>query len=309
MLAFPAASFAERPWNPEVQGHRGARWVRPENTLAAFEEALKAGVDVLEFDLNVTKDDVVVVTHDQRINPLICTGPEGKAPLSSPAIRSLTLAELKRYDCGSLRNLSFPHQTPSPGERIPTLDEVMAYVTVSAHPEAAGIRFNIETKINKHKPDLSPEPEEFVRLTLAVLRKYGVTGRTIIQSFDERTLEETKKQAPEVLTSRLTGNPFDLLGTPHKTCADIISPYYKWLNKAVVARLHRQGFKVIPWTVNKPRAWGCMKRIGVDAILTDNPGGLIEYLAASGRAAPDEDLDEPEPPSQEEEAEALAEEY
>src|SRR3989442_6438062 len=104
-----------------VHGHRGARAMRPENTIPAFEYAIQAGVDVLELDMAVTKDDVLVVSHDPLLNPEICKGPG-----TPRAIRTLTLAELRQWDCGALRNLKFPKQTPVPGARIPTLDEVFA---------------------------------------------------------------------------------------------------------------------------------------------------------------------------------------
>ena len=93
-----------------VHGHRGARAVLPENTLPAFEYAIKAGVDVVELDLAVTRDDVLVVSHDPTINPVICTGVAGKTP-----IRTLTLEQLRRVDCGSLKNPLYPKQKPAPG--------------------------------------------------------------------------------------------------------------------------------------------------------------------------------------------------
>src|SRR5258705_1556459 len=105
----------------QVHGHRGARAMRPENTLPAFEYAIGAGVDALELDLAVTKDDHLVVSHDPVINAEICSGPGQPRP-----IRTLTLAELRHWDCGGKRNPAYPKQTPVPGTRIPTLDEVLA---------------------------------------------------------------------------------------------------------------------------------------------------------------------------------------
>ena len=104
-----------------VHGHRGARAIYPENTLPAFQYAIEQGADVLEMDLAVTKDNVVVVSHDPHINAEICTGPRPGAI----AIHELTLAELQQYDCGTLKNRRFPQQQPAPGARIPTLDEVL----------------------------------------------------------------------------------------------------------------------------------------------------------------------------------------
>src|SRR6266478_9969810 len=93
-----------------VHGHRGARARRPENTLPAFQYALDQGVDVLELDVAVTKDNVAVVSHDPLINAAICSGPKTGVP-----IHTLTLAELKAYDCGGKQNPLFATQVPDPG--------------------------------------------------------------------------------------------------------------------------------------------------------------------------------------------------
>src|SRR5437773_11688275 len=100
MLALLAASGSAQ--TIQVHGHRGARAMRPENTLPAFEYAIAAGVDVLELDLAVTKDNVLVVSHDPRMNPAFCTGPAG-----TRVIREMTLAELQRWDCGAKANAAF----------------------------------------------------------------------------------------------------------------------------------------------------------------------------------------------------------
>src|SRR5436190_4498373 len=110
---------SEPPRAIQVHGHRGARAMRPENTIPAFEYAIAQGVDVLELDMAVTKDDVLVVSHDPLINPVLCSGPGTPAP-----IRTFTLAELRKWDCGGKRNPLFSKQTPVPGTPIPTLDEV-----------------------------------------------------------------------------------------------------------------------------------------------------------------------------------------
>src|SRR6266571_4402682 len=120
-LAIPMVLRAETAPKILVHGHRGTRARRPENTLPAFEYAIDQGVDVLELDVAVTKDDVAVISHDPLINVTICSGPN-----PGVAIRSLTLAELHRYDCGAKRNPNFPDQVPIPGTRVPTLDEIFA---------------------------------------------------------------------------------------------------------------------------------------------------------------------------------------
>ena len=94
----------------EVQGHRGARSLRPENTLSAFKYALENKVPVLEMDLQYTKDHVLVVGHDEILNSAICLDPMGKKLTSKVLVNELTLAELQKYDCGTLINPRFPKQ-------------------------------------------------------------------------------------------------------------------------------------------------------------------------------------------------------
>src|SRR5437868_4452529 len=176
----------------QVHGHRGARAVRPENTIPAFEYAIEAGVDVLEMDVAVTKDNVLVISHDPHINREICQGPH-----VGVAIRELTLAKLRDYDCGTLKNPHFPKQQPVPGTRIPTLDEVLSLGSKSA------VQFNIETKSFPDHPELTPPPDIFAMLMLEVIRKHQLESRCIIQSFDFRTLRAMKTLAPHIRLAAL----------------------------------------------------------------------------------------------------------
>jgi glycerophosphoryl diester phosphodiesterase len=176
----------------QVHGHRGARAMRPENTLPAFEYAIAQGVDALELDMAVTKDGVLVVSHDPELRSPVCTGPRDKV-----AIHSLTLAEVREWDCGGKQNPLFAKQQTFPGTKMPTLDEVFALA-----PKGKFL-FNIETKITPKNPELAPSPEEFVRLALAMIRKHHLEARVVLQSFDFRTLQEMKKAAPEIRLSAL----------------------------------------------------------------------------------------------------------
>src|SRR5437588_2463292 len=144
----------------QVHGHRGARAMRPQNTLPAFEYAIAQGVDAIELDMAVTRDNVIVVSHDPVLQAPVCNGPKPKA-----AIRELTLAQVRQWDCGAVRNPAYPRQQLAPGTRIPTLDEVFALA-----PKGR-FQFNIETKIFEQQPELTPPPEEFVRMALALIRK------------------------------------------------------------------------------------------------------------------------------------------
>ena len=237
--------------------------------MPAFEYAIEQGVDALEMDMAVTKDNVIVISHDPILEPPVCSGPKQTA-----VIRELTLAEVRQWDCGKVRHPLFPTQQPIPGTRIPTLDEVF---------QLAGrgkFDFNIETKSFPDKPQFSPPPEEFSRMVLAAIRKYHLEKRIILQSFDFRTLIAMRKLAPEIRLSALTeDDPRDFAAIVAEAGkAEIVSPYYRLVTPAKVEAAHRAGVQVVPWTANTPADWDALIAAKVDAIITDDPAALIAHL-------------------------------
>ena len=255
-----------------VHGHRGARALRPENTIPAFEYAIEAGADVLEMDVAVTKDNVLVISHDPHINPEICTGPH-----PGVAIHELTLAELRQYDCGALQNPHFPRQQPVPGTRIPTLDEVLDLA-----PRGT-FQFNIETKSFPDHPELTPPPEVFSKMMLEEIRKHKLESRVIVQSFDFRTLVAMKQLAPEIRLAALwegAARPF--VDIAREAQAGIISPLFTLVTPEQVKPAHAAGIEVVPWTANRPEDWQKLIDAGVDAIISDDPAALIAYLKQRG---------------------------
>ncbi len=267
------------PSQPLIHGHRGARSILPENTLPAFQYALDNNIDVLELDLAVTADKILVVSHDPHINSDICLDPKGNKIIKPPFIYSLTLSEVKKYDCGSLKNQKFPKQKPVRKEKIPTLQEVFDLVAKSKSPHAQKIEFNIETKIFPNSPEASPSPEEFAKLVQEITEKNNLTSRVIVQSFDYRSLRAIKKLNPKIRTSQLiSDNLIDLAALAKASSVDIISPYWEWITKEEVEKLHEIGVKVAPWTANDPTAWKKLIDMNVDAIITDDPVSLQSYL-------------------------------
>jgi glycerophosphoryl diester phosphodiesterase len=251
-----------------VHGHRGARGVLPENTIPAFEYAIRIGVDALELDVAVTKDNVLVASHDPTINAAICQGGELHVP-----IRQLTLADLRRYDCGAKKNPAYPKQKAVPGTGIPTLDEVLAL------GKKGTFDFNIETKIFREKPELTPSPEDFARLVLDAVRRHKLERRVILQSFDFRTLHAMKKLAPEIRLSALyEGATKDFVEIAREAGAQIVSPRYPLVTKEQVDRAHKARLQVVPWTPNTEHEWEKLVTAGVDAIISDDPEELIAYL-------------------------------
>jgi glycerophosphoryl diester phosphodiesterase len=268
VLITQATIAAEPAHRIEVQGHRGARAQRPENTIPAFEYAIREGVDVLELDMAVTKDGIVVVSHDPTLQPPVCNGPRPKAN-----IHDLTLAEIREWDCGNVQNPAFPMQQTVPGTRMPTLDEVF-----NLAPKGT-FQFNIETKIFPDRPELAPPPDEFVHLVLAEIRKYHLESRVYLQSFDFRTLHEMKKIAPEIrLVALYSGPAKNFVDIAKEAGAEIVSPEFHLVTPEQVRAAHEAGLKVVPWTADTPADWDRLIAAGVDSIITDDPAALIAHL-------------------------------
>jgi glycerophosphoryl diester phosphodiesterase len=270
--------------NFEIQGHRGARWVRPENTLSAFRYALAAGVDTLEMDLLVTKDGVLVVAHDPVLNPDICLDPKGRRLTKSVAVRSLTLKQLKRYDCGTLVNPRFPMQAPQPKERIPTLEEVLVWLANDPNPRAKTVLLNLETKSEEAHPEFAPSPKVFAKLVLDMMKKHGVLDRSTLQSFDFRTLVAARALEPKVMISALIEDrPKEpLVEIAARLKANVVSPNHEWLTAEDVMSLQAAQVKVIPWTVNAKADWERLVSFGVDGMISDHPQALLEYRQSLG---------------------------
>ena len=264
----------------ELQGHRGARGLLPENTLPAFERAIAIGVDTLELDVGVTRDGVLVIHHDRRLNPDLARGPDGKwiaAP--GPAIHSLGFEELERYDVGRLRPGSeyasrFPRQKPLDGTRIPRLSDLLSM--------NSSVRFNIETKLSADAPQETLAPEPFARALIAEVRKAGVASRTTIQSFDWRTLAVVEREAPEIATAYLTSRRNSDPAKVHAAGGRIWSAPFEELSVQKLEAARNLGVKVIVWTVNEPADIARMIGLGVDGIISDYPDRVLEQLKRTG---------------------------
>ena len=299
----------------DLQGHRGARGLRPENTLAAFAHALSIGVTTLELDTAVTLDGVVVVSHDSELNPDITRDASGQwLTQPGPVIHSLTFAELQWYDVGrtkpgSAYALRFPDQVAQDGARIPRLADLFALVERSGNAE---VRFNIETKLDPRRPDLTPKPEAFARALVAEIRKAGLEARSTIQSFDWSTLKIAKQMAPGIATVCLTSQqgsddniraeepgPSPWLGgldihdfdgsvprLVRAAGAAVWSPDFSDLTAAALAESHRLGLLVIPWTANDPAEMARLIDLGVDGLISDRPDLLRRVLLEKGREVP-----------------------
>jgi glycerophosphoryl diester phosphodiesterase len=310
-----AALAASRAFAFDIEAHRGGRGLMPENTLPAFANALSIGVDTLEFDTGITRDGVVVISHNRVLEPQITRGPDGAwlaAP--GPAIHDLTVADLKQYDVGGINPATpyaeqFSDQRGVPGTRIPTLDELAALVRRAGNDT---VRFNVETKLSPLAPDETVDPETFATTLIEALRRTGLTGRTMIQSFDWRTLKAVQRLAPDIPTVCLTlergaddnirrGQPgpspwtagldideFDG-SVPQLVKAagcPVWSPFFRDLTVEALTEAKTLGLQTIVWTVNQPTDMTDLFAMGVDGIITDYPDRLRRMLTESGLLVP-----------------------
>lgn len=282
----------ERRDDFEIQGHRGARGLFPENTIEGFRRTIAMGVRVVELDVAVTCDGVPVVFHDVSLNPDIVRSARGEwiAPPERP-INAMTHAELAAFDVGRLRSDSeyarkFSGQTAIDGARIPALAEVFALAV------ATGVRVNAELKTHPGQPDATVAPEVMARLVIEAAEACDALGLLDVRSFDWRAIRASRTLKPSVpvtvLTSAETAAHRALwwagefkgsvpasvaLSFPGATWA----PEYATVSREEIAEAHGHGLRVVPWTVNNAADIARMIEWRVDGICTDYPNIALAY--------------------------------
>jgi len=269
----------------DVQGHRGCRGSLPENSIAGFIQALEWGVSTLEMDVVISKDHQVVLSHEPFMSHLICLDTSGSTIDSATHfqynIYEMTYQEIKEFDCGSKPPVEFIHQKSVPGPK-PLLRDVIRVVEGKRMQwKLPAVRYNIETKSNMGFDGIfHPEPAKFVELVLAVVREENITEQTIIQSFDHRTLQEVRAQAPSIKTSLLIENSqrplFNFIQLGFEP--SIYSPDHNLVTDSLVQYLHLKNIALIPWTINDPVDMNKYIEMGVDGIITDYPEILLKQL-------------------------------
>lgn len=290
----------------DLQGHRGARGLWPENTLAGFGETLKLGVTTLELDVVVTKDGVLVISHDPALNPAITRSADGRfIPSRGPNIIDLTFEQLQAYDVGKVDASSsygrnYPEQKPVDGQRIPKLKDLFELVKASGDTK---VKLAIEAKITPLRPEQTPSPEKFADMLLEEIRDNGFIDRVQILSFDWRVLQHVQRLSPGVPTVYLTVQARELdnlmvnsnQDSPwtagfqfkqHGSVPRMIkaaggthwSSFWRELDAQKVREAQALGLKVLAWTVNDRAVMASMLDLGVDGLVTDRPDLAIELL-------------------------------
>jgi len=280
----------------DLQGHRGARGLRPENTIPAFLYALESGVTTVELDLAVTKDHQIVVSHEPWMSSDICLQPDG-SPVPGQKEESFNIYEMdyeqvRQYDCGSKGNDRFPEQVKMEVSKPLLRDVIVALEHGIKSKGLYEVDYNIEIKTSPSGDNkYHPEPEVFSDLVYNLIDQYLPLERVVIQSFDFRVLKYWHSKYPDIRLSALIENTrtvdYNLRTLGFHPA--VYSPHYKLLTKEKVDYLKRLKIRVIPWTVNEVDDMKRMLKWKVDGFITDYPNraasiGLgIRKSSGSGR--------------------------
>lgn len=292
----PPESLEPLPFH--VEGHRGSRGLKPENTLQAFETALDIGVSTLELDLHLSSDGQVVVWHDPTLGPEKCRFADHvesstEFPSAGVAIATLTSDQLGDFLCDQNPDPQrFTEQDDGPTALagalyhpvlLTTLFDFVAQYgefadkTEEQRSRARAVQFNIETKRDVDDPTTigddfdGVEAGRFEIEILAVIETAGTRDRVTIQSFDHRSLWAIRAIVPDIRLAALTAfEPPDLAEYGSRG-ANVWSPNFNVVTEELVDEAHAQGLLVIPWTVNDSQDMSNLLDKGVDGLITDRP--------------------------------------
>ena len=268
----------------DIQGHRGARGILPENTIPAFLKALELGVTTVELDVVITKDRKVVLSHEPWISSEICLNPDGteieEKDQKKLNIFAMNYEDVVKYDCGIRGNQKFPQQQKMSVAKPLLSDVLIAVEEYVRNYSSYEVDYNIEIKSTREGDNkFHPGVEEFSDIVYELLDEYIPLERVVIQSFDFRVLKYWHKKYPAVRLAALVENlksidsNLEALGFN----PSIYSPYFKLLNKEKVNYLHKLKIRVIPWTINEESDMLAFKGMGVDGFITDYPDRARKY--------------------------------
>lgn len=273
----------------DFQGHRGARGLLPENTIPSFLKALEYPITTMEFDLVVSADSQLVISHEPWFHHDISTAPDG-SPVSPPQapefnIFGMDYDEIAAFDVGQRGNPRFPEQQPMPAVKPLMREAIEAIEAQVAEMNREPVLYNIEMKSTPEwTGSYVPEPETFARLLYEELRELDMLERVFIQSFDVRTLQAMRQideNLPLVLlveNDRGVASNISQLGF----IPEVYSPYFMRVDEAAVAQVQAEGMRLVPWTINEKEDMHRLIDMGVDGLITDYPDRATEVLESRG---------------------------
>lgn len=239
-----------------VIAHRGASGSAPENTMAAFRKALEFGAGFIETDLQLSRDARLVAVHDDTLD---------RTTNACGPVSAKTLEELRRLDAGSWFRAPDQQGSSFAGERIPTIEEILA--------------FGREHEIGLHLEIKATGPSGAEHAVVGALRAAGEIARTVVLSFSPSVLRRVRELEPLVMTGFLFSERFPAaIATAIESGARQILPRTDRVTREFVSEAHAQDLKVVTWTANSPQEMEKMISAGVDGIITDYPEHLVEML-------------------------------
>lgn len=293
----------KRPKLVEIYSHRGFAGLHPENTLLGYQESLNLDVDSLDIDVAITKDNIIVASHDRYLNKDF-TRDSNKNWLENNnlEISNFNYEDLKNYDVGrsnpqSLYFQSFPNQVGADNVIIPSLQNIIEFILEHSKAGKKLPKIQIEIKTSPIA-DSNKQVEKFVNAIIKVLADTNFIHQAELQSFDWRTLIYAKKILPAIKVAYITEQTkvFDSFkakwtagyqledynnSVPFiiaKVGGDIWCPYYKDLTEELITEAHLYNIKVIPWTVDTEIEMQQLINWGVDGIITNYPNILRQRL-------------------------------
>lgn len=284
------------PWASgafDVEGHRGARGLAPENILPSFLAAFEAGATGVELDVRLSADGQVVVWHDPTLQADKCRSDEG---LVGARVDELTLAQLQTVDVGSITQPAFPGQRAAPGARILTLAQLLS----ECDGIAPDVWWTIEVKVDPTDVRERATRRQLVEGVIQTIHDAGVGDRSFVHSFDWAVLDLSRELDPSLLRSALAvvGHTYvegsewlgsvrwedhgpDLAAAAAAVGAQVVAPHFHTCDRPFVERAHGLGLAVLPWTVNEPADLSRMLDVGVDGLVTDYPDRAVALLATT----------------------------
>jgi glycerophosphoryl diester phosphodiesterase len=254
------------PWASgafDVEGHRGARGLAPENILPSFLAAFEAGATGVELDVRLSADGQVVVWHDPTLQADKCRSDEG---LVGARVDELTLVQLQTVDVGSITQPAFPGQRAAPGARILTLAQLLS----ECDGIAPDVWWTIEVKVDPTDVRERATRRQLVEGVIQTIHDAGVGDRSFVHSFDWAVLDLSRELDPSLLRSALAA-----------VGAQVVAPHFHTCDRPFVERAHGLGLAVLPWTVNEPADLSRMLDVGVDGLVTDYPDRAVALLATT----------------------------
>lgn len=270
-------------------GHRGTRGLMPENTIPSFEKAIEVGANTIEFDVHITKDNKVVVYHDNSFNPAYTLMPDGseipKDERKKYTFYQMNYADIRKFIIGEKEYPAFPKQqhlktyAPLLSEMI---DSIEAFTKANHYDP---VIYLLEIKDNPKTDGFEqPAPKEYMKIMMGVLKPYlkEIKSRLIIQSFDMRPLQVLHKTHPDIPLGYLTGDKSKTVEQNLEAMAFVpafYNPHYSLVDPAFLKTCHNKGMKVLPWTVEKKDRMKQLIEMGVDGIITDYPNRVEEVVS------------------------------